>query len=121
VEKEDVKEVILEILELQLDCQIRIVRQLRGKPKIESVFPRRQGKRRQSLVDLSLDILTESRGPLHVNELVDLLRERFGRLTDRDTLSSALAKKARQGILFRQCAPATFALIDSKEDSNDKA
>jgi hypothetical protein len=53
--------------------------------------------------------------------LVDLLQERFGRLTDRDTLSSALAKKARQGVLLRQSAPATFTLIDSKEDSYDKA
>jgi hypothetical protein len=32
-----------------------------------------------------------------------------------------LAKKARQGILLRQSAPATFALIDSKEDTHEKA
>ena len=121
MEKEDVKEVILQILELQLDCQLRAIRQLRGKPEAEPVLQRRQGKRRQSLVDLSIQILTEKRKSLHVNELVQLLQQRFGRLTDRDTLSSALAKKARQGILLRQSAPATFTLIDSKEDSHDKA
>jgi hypothetical protein len=48
------------------------------------------------------------------------LQQRFGRLADRDTLSSALAKKARQGILLRQSAPATFTLIDSKEDPHAK-
>jgi hypothetical protein len=47
------------------------------------------------------------------------LQQRFGRLTDRDTLSSALAKKARRGILLSQSAPATFTLIDSKEDHHE--
>ena len=47
-------------------------------------------------------------------------QQRFGRLADRDTLSSALAKKARRGILLRQSAPATFTLIDSKEDHHAK-
>ncbi len=75
---------------------------------------RRQGTRRKSLVDLSIQILTEKGRPLHVNELVQLLQQRFGRLTDRDTLSSALAKKARRGVLLRQSAPATFTLIGPK-------
>src|SRR5512143_2841739 len=114
MEKEDVKEVILQILELQLDAQLRAIRQLRGKPQGEPLVSRRQGRRRQSLVDLSVQILTENRKALHVNELVDLLQHRFGRLTDRDALSSALAKKARQGLLLRQSAPATFTLIDAK-------
>jgi hypothetical protein len=119
--KEDVKEVILQILELQLDYQLRAIRQLQGKSEAEPAIPRRLGRRRQSLVDLSVQILTESRTPLHVNLLVVMLQQRFGRLTDRDTLSSALAKKARQGILLRQSAPATFTLIDSKEDNHEKA
>jgi hypothetical protein len=120
MEKEDFKEILLQILELQLDYQLRAIRQLQGKPETEPVLARPRGRRRQSLVDLSVKILTEEGKPLHVNELVGLLQQRFGRLTDRDTLSSALAKKARQGILLRQSAPATFTLIDSKEDNHDK-
>ena len=112
MKKEDVREVLLQVLELQLDYQLRAIRQLQGKPQAEPALVRRQGRRRQSLVDLSVQILTEKREPLHVNDLVQHLQERFGRLTDRDTLSSALAKKARHGILFRQSAPATFTLID---------
>ena len=119
--KEDVKEILLQVIELQLDYQLRAIRQLQGKPETEPVLVHRPRRRRQSLVDLSIQILTEKRKPLHVNELVQLLQERFGRLSDRDTLSSALAKKARQGILLRQSAPATFTLIDSKEDNHDKA
>jgi hypothetical protein len=119
MKKEDVKEVILQILELQLDYQLRAIRQLQGKSKIEPAPHIRHGRRRQSLVDLSVQLLTEKRKPLHVNELARLLQQRFGRLADRDTLSSALAKKARQGILLRQSAPATFTLINSKEDNYD--
>lgn len=118
MEKEDLKEVLLQVLELQLDYQLRAVRQLRGIPEAEPALAQRQGRRRQSLVDLSIQILTEKGKPLHVSELVELLQQRFGRLTDRDALSSALAKKARQGILVSQSAPATFTLIDSSEDNH---
>jgi len=118
MKKDDIKEVLLQILEFQLDYQLRAIRQLQGKPEPQPFPTIRRGRRRQSLVDLSIQILTDKGKPLHVNELTQLLQQRFGRLTDRDTLSSALAKKARQGILLRQSAPATFTLIDSKEEDN---
>jgi hypothetical protein len=118
MKKEDLKEVLLQVLELQFDYQLRAIRQLRGKPDAEPAPVHRRGTRRQSLVDLSVQILSEKRKPLHVDKLVQLLQQLFGRLTDRDTLSSALAKKARQGVLVRQSAPATFTLIDSKEDNH---
>ena len=118
MKKEDIKEVLLQILEFQLDYQLRAIRQLQGKPEPQPFLTIRRGRRRQSLVDLSIQILTDKGKPLHVNELVQLLKQRFGRLTDRDTLSSALAKKARQGILLRQSAPATFTVINTKEDNH---
>ena len=120
MEKEDLKEALLQVLELQLDYQLRAIRKLQGKPETEPVLFRQPGRRRQSLVDLSVQILTEEQKPLHVDDLVRILQQRLGRLTDRDTLSSALAKKARRGILLCQSAPATFTLIDSKEDHHAK-
>ena len=119
IEKDDLKEVILQILEIQLEYQLKAIRSLQGKPESESVVTPRRGRRRQSLVDLSVQILTEEGRPLHVNELSRLLEQRHGRLADRDTLSSALAKKTRQGVLVRQSGPATFTLIDAKEDSHE--
>ncbi len=121
MQTEEFKDILLQVLELQLEYQLRAVRQLRGKVETEAVLPPRRGRRRQSLVDLSVQILTEECKPLHVDDLVQLLQKRFGRLTDRDALSSALAKKARAGIMFRQTAPATFALINIGEDDNDTA
>ncbi len=112
MKKEEFKDILLQVLELQLQYQLRAVRQLQGKAEDEPVLAPRRGRRRQSLVDLSVQILTEEPKALHVDDLVQLLQKRFGRLTDRDALSSALAKKARRGILLRQCAPATFCLLD---------
>lgn len=44
MKKEDIKEVILQILEIQLDSQLRAIRQLQGKPPAESMPPGRGGK-----------------------------------------------------------------------------
>ncbi len=118
MEKEDLKQVFLQVMEIQLEYQLRAIRHLQGKPESEPVKAPRRGRRRQSLVDLSVKILTEEGKPLHVNELARLLQQRFGRFADRDTLSSALAKKARRGILLRQSAPATFTVINAKEDKH---
>jgi hypothetical protein len=118
MEKEDFKQVLLQVMEIQLEYQLRAIRQLQGKPETEPITAPRPGRRRQSLVDLSVQILTEEGKPLHVNELARLMQQRFGRVADRDTLSSALAKKARRGILLRQSAPATFTVINNKEDKH---
>ena len=88
MEKEDFKEVLLQVLELQLDYQLRAIRQLQGKPEPEPVLARPRGRRRQSLVDLSVKILTEEGKPLHVNELSRLLQVRFGRRCGRSRLVS---------------------------------
>ena len=102
---------VLQALETMFELQLRSVRQLLGE---EEVRPsrRRDGKRRRSLVDCAVRILEQEGRPLHLNEIVELLRQRFGRVTDRDTLSSALAKKARAGVLLQKTAPATFALLE---------
>ena len=119
MEKEDIKQAVLEVMEIKLEYQLRAVRHLQGKSEAVPGGVPKRGKRRQSLVDLCIQILTEKARPLHVNELSRLLQLRFGRLADRDTLSSALAKKSRQGILLRQSAPATFTLINPAEDSHE--
>ena len=72
---------------------------------------RRRGRKRKSLVHLSLELLTDKQRPVHVDELVELLMDYYGRVTDRDSLSSALAKKAKQGVLVRRVYPATFELL----------
>lgn len=114
MDQEDVRTIVLQALNASLDLQLRAVRQLLGEEEISLTRQRGRGRRRQSLVDLSVRLLTESRRPMHVNEIVEALRTKHGRVTDRDSISSALGKKARQGVLVRQCAPATFQYIDEQ-------
>ena len=115
MQEDEVRRVVLETLELYLESQIHAIRELKGKTPTAVGRAFRQGRRRQSLVDMCLEVLMEQPGALHVSELVEVLRERFGRITDRDTLSSSLAKKARQGLLFEQTAPATFSARRSRQ------
>jgi len=104
------RELILETFETMFELQLRSVRRLLNRENDAGKPSPQRGRRRKSLVDLVVELLTEEKHPMHVDRLVESLRQRYGRATDRDSLSSALAKKARQGALLRRVAPATFAL-----------
>ncbi len=102
---------ILEVMEAMLKIQLDSVGQLLGRGANSTVQSiRRRQRKRKYLVDLVVEILTSEKRPTHVDELVELLQQRFGRPTDRDSLASALAKKARQGVLVQRVTPATYAL-----------
>lgn len=110
MENQPIRQVILETIETMLELQLKSVRRLRGKEERTDTLTRRKVRKRQSLVDLSVDILAKEQRPVHIDELVELLKERHNRLTDRDSLSSALAKKDRQGIIVRRVAPGKFTV-----------
>ena len=105
------KKLILETMETVLELELRSIRLALGKDVTEIGVKRHKGKRRKSLVDLCVKILTDEQRSIHIDELIELLRERYGRVTERDSLSSALAKKAKQGLLVRRVSPATFELL----------
>ena len=108
MDNQPLQQVILETIEAMLELQLKSVRQLRGRVVPEAQTTQRKVRKRQSLVDLTAEILTQEQRPLHVDELVELLKERYGRFTIRDSLSSALAKKDRQGILVQRVSPGKF-------------
>ena len=106
------RELILETMETLLELQLRSVRKMLNKEEVTVDVVQRRGRKRKSLVDLSVELLTDEQHPVHVDELVELLMDRYGRVTDRDSLSSALAKKAKQGVFVRRVSPATFELLE---------
>ena len=116
MDENQVRTVVLRALRASLELQLRAVCELLDEPVAEPPVARRRGRRRQSLVDHCLQLLMAEQRPLHVNELVEALRTQFGRITNRDSVSSALAKKARAGELVRQVAPATFALLPGAKE-----
>ncbi|MCD6388104.1 MAG: hypothetical protein J7L69_01745 [Desulfobulbaceae bacterium] len=105
------RELILETIQTLLELQLVSVRKMLNKEDTAVDVVQRRGRKRKSLVDLSVELLTDEQRPVHVDELVELLMDRYGRVTDRDSLSSALAKKAKQGVFVRRVSPATFELL----------
>jgi hypothetical protein len=59
---------------------------------------------------MAYDILTRSRSPLHVSELIDRIESTFGVRPDRESLVSALTKKVRRNDRFTRPGSNTFAL-----------
>jgi DNA-binding transcriptional MerR regulator len=108
------RKLILETMETMLEVQLKSIRKILGKEDTQDTqvdVVRRRGRKRKSLAHLCAELLTEKQCPVHVDELVELLMDHYGRVTDRDSLSSALAKKAKQGVLVRRVSPATFELL----------
>ncbi len=110
--KDQQRKLILETMETMLELQLASIRRILGKEETQVSVVRKRGRKRKSLVHLSIELLTEKQRPIHVYELVELLMDHYGRVTDRDSLSSALAKKAKQGVFVRRVSPATFELLE---------
>ncbi len=109
--EETQRKLILETMETMLEVQLRSIRKILGKEYEPITAAKKRGRKRKSLVHLSVELLTDEMRPMHVDKLVELLLDHYGRVTDRDSLSSALAKKAKHGVLVRRVSPATFELL----------
>jgi DNA-directed RNA polymerase delta subunit len=104
---DDIKDIILSIVEASLEAQLRAVRRLR-KGKTEEEKPRR--KKGRSQVDMAFDILKKARSPLHVSEIIDRIQAQFGEAVDRESLVSALSKKVARQDRFLRSEKNTFSL-----------
>lgn len=103
MEKDVIRETILEALSESLAAQLRAVRRLRGG---EDQDARERGK---SQVDMAYDILTRARKPLHVTELIDRVEQVHGVRLDRESLVSALSKRVAREDRFMRTDKNTFA------------
>jgi predicted transcriptional regulator len=105
MEKEEVKDVFLEILASSLEAQLRAVRRLRagGEPEKPRV-------RRRSQIDLVYDILLEAGRPLHVTEIIKRVEKAHGVCLDRESIVSALCKKVARKQRFVRTDRNTYGL-----------
>ena len=105
MEKDVIRETILETMAESLDAQLRAVRRLRGKDGTE-VSP----KRGMSQTDMAYDILVRARKPLHVTEIIDRVEKGHGVRLDRESLVSALAKRVARHDRFVRTDKNTFGV-----------
>ena len=111
MDKEDIREVILEAMETGLEAQLRAVRRLR-RPLSPENPPR--AEKGMSQTDIAYDILKKARRPLHVGELIERAAKLHGARLDRESLVSALVKRVARGDRFVRTEPNTFALREEE-------
>ncbi|MBV8533668.1 MAG: winged helix-turn-helix domain-containing protein [Verrucomicrobia bacterium] len=61
-------------------------------------------------MDMAYDILKEGAQPMHVSEILNRIKTRFGRQIDRESLVSALTKRVARADRFVRTGKNTFAL-----------
>lgn len=105
MEKEEVRDIILESMVESLEAQVRALKKLRASPKAEK--PREKSRSQLGIV---LDILTKAGRPFHVSEIIKEAEKVFGMKVERESLVSALSKKVMKGDMFVRTGKNTFAL-----------
>ena len=103
---------ILDITEALLKAQLAAIGNLRqGKESPDS----EPGRERKSQISIAYEVLKEAGRPLHVNDLIERVKEQRGIALDRDSLVSALTKKVKRGELFVRTGRNTFGLRGEAE------
>ena len=113
--EENVRKIVLQSIEAMLELQLRAVRQLIGTEELPPPVRVRRGLRKKSLTDLGAEVIKDAGKPLHVDDIVRLLVSRYGRVTDRDALSSSIGKLAKQGVVFESIGKGVFGLLEGGE------
>ena len=102
---------ILDITESLLKGQLAAIENLRrGKEPPGSKPGREANQKRKSQISIVYEVLKKAGRPLHVNDLIELVKEQQGVVLDRDSLVSAITKKVKRGEVFVRTGRNTFGL-----------
>ena len=105
MDKEDIRDIILETTVCSLEAQLRAVKRLRSPVEEEES----QG-RGMSQVDMVCDILDRAKRPLHITQIIDDVEKIHGVKLERESIVSALSKKVMKEDRFVRTDKNTFAL-----------
>jgi len=109
---DDIRQAILEVEEIKLKAQLRAVREaLKGEK--EPLLNNED--KRMSQVGYVYLLLKSANTPLHVTEIIDKCRDKFGIELYRESIVSALLKKVNRMDRFIKTEPNTFGLIEYRE------
>lgn len=105
MEKEEIRDIILDTMVVSLEAQLRALKKLRGAAEEEE--PRSKG---MSHIDMVLNILNAVGKPLHISQIIEDVEKTFGVKLERESLVSALSKKVMKEDRFVRTGKNTFAL-----------
>lgn len=112
METETIRLVALDAVEAALEAQLREVRSLRLaiKEKLPAKMAMRI-KRSLSQTEMALEVVQSAGRPLHLTEIIRAIEERFALRVDRESLGSALTKRAIRTDRFVRTGKNTFGLL----------
>jgi DNA-directed RNA polymerase delta subunit len=105
MEKEEIRDVILDTMVVSLEAQLKAMKRLRCSSEEES--PREKS---MTHIDIVLNILATAGTPLHISQIISEAEKTFGIRLDRESLVSALSKKVMKEDRFLRTGKNTFAL-----------
>lgn len=88
------------------EFKLKLIRKLSDGEYEQDEYP----EKRTSKISLAENVLMEAGKPLHVNDIIAAVKDKFDVELERDSLSSALTKYDRKEIRFQRVAPNTFGL-----------
>lgn len=105
MEKEEVRDVIIDTMVVSLEAQLKALKRLRGSREEDE--PR---VRSMSHINIVFNLLSAASKPLHVSQLISEAEKRYGVKLERESLVSALSKKVLKGDRFVRTDKNTFSL-----------
>ena len=100
----EIRIAVYDAFEACLEGQLRAIRKL--KMKTLNTMPVKKLYQH----DFVYEILHSKKRPMHINEIIKLIYKKHNKPLDRDSLVSALTKKAKLGDRFTKVAANTFGL-----------
>lgn len=111
---ETMRLVMLDTLEAALEAQLREVRVMRL--SIQEKLPAKMGlrfRRSRSQTEMALEVVQKAGKPLHLTEIIKAIEEHFAVSVDRESLGSALTKRAVRADRFVRAGKNTFGVLPS--------
>ena len=105
MEKEDIRDAILDAMIVSTEAQLRALKKLQGSGEEEEPHDKSR-----SQIDIVFDILSLSGEPLHISQIIADAEQKFGMKLERESLVSALSKKVMKEDRFVRTGKNTFAL-----------
>jgi F420-0:gamma-glutamyl ligase len=105
MEKEEIRDILLESMVASLEAQVRALKKLRGSSEAE-----KPPERSMSQLSIVVNILEKAGRPLHVSEIIAEAGKAFGATLERESLVSSLSKKVMKNDRFMRTGKNTFAL-----------
>jgi hypothetical protein len=111
----NVRDDLIEVMEVVSKAQLRALRRLRRSPRPEVPASDAKPARSMSQIDMAYDILRSAGRPLHISEIMTRVAQRHRVSLDRESIVSALAKRVARKDRFARTAPNTFSILPDTE------